>query len=499
MKNMLMAIERAADGYPNRAAVSDGTETLTYRELLDRAKRIGSALAETGCRRTPVAILMDKTPGCVAAMLGVLYSGNFYTVLDAQMPPERVRRIFETLRPSILLSDEAHGGAAADIGSAVQANFEAACAHAALEPLLSGIRGEMTASDPMYVLYTSGSTGRPKGAVVSHAAALAYTEWAADTFGFTGETVLGSQTPFYFSMSVTDLFGALRTGARLQIIPKPLFSFPLQLMEYLNRYAVSTIYWVPSAMGIVAAWDTFAYAKPEHLTQVLFAGEVMPPKVLSYWRRHLPDARYANLFGPTETTDICTYFEVPAEFPDGEALPIGKPCGNCRIFVLDENGAPAKRGELYAGGPFLADGYYNDPEKTAAVFVRNPRNTAYPEMVYRTGDLVEWGEDGALRYLGRLDSQIKRMGYRIEPGEIEAAALAAEGVDACAAVFDPASETLILCYQGGAKPDDLRGSIRGRVPAYMAPDKLLRLSRMPHNANGKIDRGYLKAHWKELG
>jgi len=497
MKNILSAIEQAAARFPDSTAVSDETEELTYRELLSRARRIGSALAESGLRRTPTAILMDKTPACVAAMLGVLYSGNFYTVLDPRMPPERIRRIFETLRPAALIADQSRLGEAAALGGVETMSCESACAHAELAPLLDAVRQEMTAEDPMYVLYTSGSTGRPKGAVVTHRAALAYTEWAADTFGFDNRTVLGSQTPFYFSMSVTDLFGALRSGSRLQIIPKTLFSFPMQLMDYLNRYAVSAIYWVPSAMGLVAAWDTFAYAKPEHLRQALFAGEVMPPRVLAYWRRNLPKVRYANLFGPTETTDICTWFEVPDTFPDGEALPIGKPCGNCRALILDEAGAPARRGELYVAGPFLASGYYNDPEKTAAAFVQNPLNSAYPETVYRTGDLVERGADGALRYLGRLDSQIKRMGYRIEPGEIEAAALAAEGVDACAVVFDPASETLVLLYQGKAKPQALSGAVRSRVPAYMAPDRILRLAELPHNANGKIDRSWLKDHWKE--
>lgn len=499
MKNILSYIEEAAAQNPCKVAISDGDTKLTYQELLQHAKRAGCHLGQMGLRRQPVAILMEKSPECAAAMLGVAYSGNFYVVLDVSVPFERILKIFETLHPAAVLTDKAHAEKAQIItGNTKLVQYEAALEEPISDNFLLSIRQDMTERDPLYVLYTSGSTGRPKGAVISHRAVISYTQWVIDTFQIDGNTVFGSQTPFYFSMSVTDLYSALRTGARLQIIPKKLFSFPMMLMRYMNQYAVNTIYWVPSALCLVAHWDTFAYDKPKHLKKVLFAGEVMPVKQLNYWRKHFPDILYANLFGPTETTDICTYYIVDRDFGGDESLPIGRACENSRVFLLDESNQEADRGELCVGGPTLANGYYNDPEKTDAAFTQNPLNTAFPERIYRTGDLAERNAQGELRYLGRTDSQIKHMGYRIELGEIEAAAGASRGVELCVCVYDEQADRLILFYQGAADASALTNGLRNRVPDYMVPNKVIRMNALPYNANGKIDRKTLKANYREI-
>lgn len=191
--------------------------------------------------------------------------------------------------------------------------------------------------------------------------------------GISEKTIFGNQTPFYFSMSVTDIYATIRTGAQLHVIPKSYFSFPALLIRYLNERQVNTIYWVPSALSIVANLKVLDFMMAEHIEKVLFAGEVMPAKQLNYWRSKYPNALFANLFGPTETTDICTYYIVDREIKDTESVPIGIACDNCDSFVVTEDGRLAgigEEGELYARGSFLAMGYYNDPDKTAAALCK---------------------------------------------------------------------------------------------------------------------------------
>jgi acyl-coenzyme A synthetase/AMP-(fatty) acid ligase len=336
----------------------------------------------------------------------------------------------------------------------------------------------------------------PKGTVISHNALISYVNWVTAEFAFDRDTVFGSQTPLYFSMSVTDLYSTVKCGCTYHIIPKPYFSFPMTLIDYLNSKKINTVYWVPTAISILSNWKAFDVKKPEYLQKVLFAGEVMPTKQLNYWIRNLdPHILYANLFGPTETTDICTFYVLDREFEDSESIPIGIPCDNCDVMVIKEDGTqalPGEEGELYVRTPFMAEGYYRNPEKTAQAFVQNPLNDAYPERVYRTGDLVKQNAEGQLIYISRRDFQIKRSGYRIELGEIEAAANSVDKVKSCACVYLKDRDLLVLVYEGGPKDTDrVLAAVKAKVPTYMLPDRLLRRKDMPKNANGKIDRKQL--------
>lgn len=513
MKNVLEYLEESAGKYPNKPAVCAGKKELSYEKLLSMAKRIGLELIEKtgGVMRRPVAVLLEKTPESVAAFMGVLYSGNFYVVLDDKMPGARARAILDTLKPVALLTDEKHMADAESLRAELgQEELLAVCMESIREIENSGetellrVRQEMIDTDPVYALFTSGSTGVPKGAVVTHANVISYIEWFSSAFNIGEDTIFGSQTPFYFSMSVSDLYSTLKCGATLYIIPKEYFTFPMKLMEYMNTYRVNTIYWVPSALGIVASYKLLDYAELPELKKVLFAGEVMPTRQLNYWRRKLPDATYANLFGPTETTDICTYYVVDRTFADDEPLPMGRACNNCQVFVMDDNGKEvtadsieengySREGELYVRGSFVAPGYYDNDEKTREAFVQNPLNTHYPETVYKTGDLVKYNRYGELVYICRKDYQIKHMGYRIELGEIEAAAGAIDGIRSFACVYDDAADKLVFFYEGRKKDEaELLRVFKRKLPYYMEPNRFVRVAGMPLNANGKIDRKKLK-------
>ena len=234
------------------------------------------------------------------------------------------------------------------------------------------------------------------------------------------------------------------------------------------------------------------------MKRVYFCGEVMPCKQLNIWRRALPDAAYCNMYGPTEATDACTYYLVDKPFADTDDLPIGKPCRNTGVLLLTEDGREAalgEAGELCVRGTGLALGYYNDPERTAAVFTQNPLNAAFPETIYHTGDLARYDERGDLRYIGRKDFQIKHLGYRIELGEIEAAVNTVPGVDRGCCLHDPERDVILCYYEGATEPADLAAQLKAKLSPYMLPNHCERLPALPHTLNGKVDRVALRERY----
>ena len=261
---------------------------------------------------------------------------------------------------------------------------------------------------------------------------------------------------------------------------------------------VSTIFWVPSALIVVAKLKAFRNVDlSDTLRRVLFCGEVMPNKQLNVWRKYLPGVQYANLYGPTEITDACTFYMVDREFLDEEPLPIGVPMPNTDIIVLNEKDEPVtgeESGELCVRGTSLSMGYYKNPEKTREAFVQNPLNTAVPELIYRTGDIVRYNERGELIYLARKDFQIKHMGHRIELGEIETAVSSLAEISLCCCLYDEKRKKIVLFIEEELDKAYVNEKISCLVPEYMLPNKLVRVEKMPINANGKIDRVKLKEY-----
>lgn len=503
--HILEFIEQAAAMHPAQPAFSDCHTSVSYADLQKQAQSIGYSISiQVPATRRPIVVFMEKCVECLTAFFGVAASGNFYVCIDTAMAAERVRKILECLKPAAIIKKGASvsndsvfaGYTILDIDDLLYPHAEPS----EISRRLQSIRSTTIDADPLYVLYTSGSTGIPKGSVISHRSVIAYAQWASRTFHFDHTTVFGSQTPFYFSMSVLDIFCTVCCGASLQIIPKKLFSFPVKLLAWLHEKKVNTIYWVPSALSIVANWNAFDYVKLPHLHTILFAGEVMPTRQLNIWRRHLPDALYANLFGPTEITDIGLYYILNREFTDEEPIPIGYACENMEAFAVTHEGLRAKageQGELYFRGSFVGMGYYSNTEKTSEAFVQNPLHSLYPEIVYRTGDLVRQNKQGEYIYLGRKDFQIKHMGYRIELGEIESIAAAFEKLQRAVCLYDPNKDHILLLYQGNAEKKEILLFLQNYLPSYMLPDEIICLRSLPLNSNGKIDRKLLQEHYVE--
>lgn len=498
MKNVLQYLEKNAVLFKNKIAFRDIENSFTYEELLNECKRIGSSLSNLNKTNRPIAIYLDKSVKVLSSMFGIVYSGNFYVVLDSEMPKSRIDKCFSTLNPLAIITDEKH------LENAKELDFDGEIfiyddliKEKIKEDVLLEIRNKQIDTDILYVLFTSGSTGVPKGSIITHKNVISYISWVSEEFEFDENTIFANQTPFYFSMSVTDVYSTLKTGATLVIVPKIYFSYPLKLISFLNEFKVNTLYWVVSALSIVSNFNLFKYDKPKYLKKVLFAGEVMPIKHLNYWINNLSDdILFANLYGPTETTDICTFYKIDRKFKDDEILPIGKHCDNCDVIIVNEKGEEAKageEGELYVRGSFLSLGYYNNPQKTKEAFVQNPLNNAYPEIVYKTGDLVKLNEFNEIMYLTRKDFQIKHMGYRIELLEIEAVASSLKNVEDVCVIYDENNKKIVLFYKGRkVNENDFFEFLSNKLPPYLVPNKIIKLKQMPQNQNGKIDRLKLK-------
>ena len=484
IRNVLTWLEESARRAPEHVAFEDDASALTYAQLLQRAQEIGSFLHGCIPPQRPVLVYMDKSPDCIAAMLGAVYAGCFYTPIDPAMPQSRRALIAGVLQPACILCEERYIEKARALQTGAQVFCVDEIPHEADAAALARVRAGHIDNDLLYVLFTSGSTGTPKGVAITHRSVIDFAEWACDALGIDADSRFGNQAPLYFDNSVLDIYCALRMGAAVHFIPKKYFAFPGKLTAYLEEKTINTIFWVPSALTAAANSGALEKCVPAGLTRVFFCGETMPCSTLNAWKRGLPAAKYVNMYGPTEITDVCTYFPVERDFADDEALPIGFPCANTRILLID--------GEICVTGTCLSPGYYNAPEKTAEVFVPNPLRPQVTEMIYKTGDLGAYNERGELMFLGRKDSQIKRQGYRIELGEIETALCAHPEIETGCCLYDAKAEKSIAVYAGAAEDKPLLRALKEKLPKYMLPDVFVRREALPLTGNGKIDRIRLK-------
>lgn len=491
-------LRNSAEKYSEHPAFIDSKMVLRYSQVLEEAEKIAYQLISRSLFKKPIAVMMDKGARAVTTFLGVALSGNYYTVIDTKMPQNRIGKIVETFDPNLLLVDSTNVENAEKTGCKFMVYEEVIESYLSKENQKDVEKAEarIIDTDILYVLFTSGSTGIPKGVIITHRSVIDYTEWVAETFKLDHNTVIGSQAPFYFDNSVLDIYSTIRNGATLHVIPHMLYSFPIRLLEYIRDNKVNTIFWVPTALSRIVDLGLLDKCDIDCLDTILFAGEVMPARQLNAWIRRLPNATFVNLYGPTEITVDCTYYVVDREIKDDESVPIGYACKNTDIIVLNNRNQLVdvnEKGELCVRGSSLSLGYYNNPEMTALAFVQNPLNNLYPELIYRTGDIVHYNNRGEIIFDGRKDSQIKHTGHRIELGEIETAVSSNQVIKSNCCLHEPINDRLILFYVGEITEDELRKYLKNIVPEYMIPNLYYKLDKMPLNMNGKIDRVKLKA------
>jgi amino acid adenylation domain-containing protein len=506
-------IESAAR-FPDRTAVVDRAESMTYRELDEASARLADELAARGAGPgNRVGLYLDKSLHAIVAVWAVLRAGAAYVPLDVASPVKRVARIVDngdlcgilttakrwpSLAPEIARAPPVIG-----IAQAAQQPAETGFAFersdpSRVPPADGGAHGEEhDPSRAAYILYTSGSTGQPKGVVLSHRAALSFVDWAAETTQLGPTDVVSSHAPLHFDLSVFDLFSTCRAGATVALVPPELNVFPRNLADWIAAQRISVWYSVPSLLSRLALSGKLERHDWSHLRQIVFAGEVFPVAHLRRLREQIPGARYWNWYGPTET-NVCTAYAVDALLPEQTTpVPIGTACANSKLLVVNDAGLvcePGEAGELYVSGPSLMTGYQGMPEATARALVARGEGSN-SALWYRTGDLVREDATGLLSLLGRRDGMIKSRGYRIELGEIESVLYQHPGVAEAAAIALPDEESgHVIRVAAVAKPGHaldagkLRAFFAERLPTYMIPLSIAVRASLPRGSTGKVDR-----------
>jgi amino acid adenylation domain-containing protein len=506
------------------AVVSDGAR-LTYADLDARSNRLGRLLREAGCRRGDrVALLMPKSAMAIVALLGIYKADAVYVPLDPSSPAARLKKILDCCGSRWLLAcgpvtsvlndlfHEEQPHSCPSIGWLESAppqggNFRVAFTLGDVDACSAAqTTCRNSPEDPAHILFTSGSTGTPKGVVITHSNVIHLIEWAMKYFEMDPSDRVSAHPPLHFDMSFFDIFGAAAAGAAIHLVPPELNVLPGGLADFIRSSALTQWFSVPSVLNYLAKFDAVKPGDVPALKRLCWAGEVLPTPTLIYWMKRLPHVTFTNLYGPTETTIVSSYYTV-AECPENPraAIPIGTACGGEELLVLNDSLEPVSRGEtgnLYIGGVGLAREYWQDPERTAAAFVRHPNRPS--ERVYNTGDLARVGADGFVYFLGRRDSQVKSRGYRVELGEIEAALNAIGSVRESAVVTLDAGgfEGAVICcayVPAGADltPLALRRQLGQLIPRYMLPSRWLSFDCLPRSGTGKIDRRTLGKIFEE--
>lgn len=490
-------LDRCSALFPDKTAVIDEWGSIDYASLRYLSCQIGTCLIQKGLqRKMPVPVLMEKGIPALASFLGAQYAGAFYVFLDPELPDGRLRMILKLLDAPLLITDGEHEEKA---GTLIPAEhvllYEYAAETVVDEQLLEDRAQQRLDIDPLYANFTSGSTGTPKGVLVSNRSVLDFIHVFVDTFHFSSEDIIANQAPFDFDVSVKDIYTALYCGATLVIIPRRMFSRPVELLDFLCAHKITVMIWAVSALCLITTFHGLDYKVPESVRKVLFSGEVMPEKHLLQWMEKLPEAEFVNLYGPTEITCNCTYHCIDRTRDYQGMIPIGRAFPNEEVFLLDGSKKveePGQTGEICVSGTALALGYYNAPEQTKKAFVQNPLQDRYPEIIYRTGDLACYNEAGELVFKGRKDFQIKYQGHRIELEEIERAMMQLEEVRRAVCVFDEQKSRLFGFYTGDIEESTLVESLGQTLAVWQIP-KLKQVEDMPLTKNGKVDRKLLLA------
>ena len=517
--------EAQVEQTPDAVAVIDPTQQLTYDQLNRRANQLAHTLQAQGIGpESLVGIYLPRSIELMVALLGVLKAGGAYVPVDPSLPGERVRFMLADAQVSLVVT----AGAEA-LGEVVGSAHPTLDLLGEREKLAQAPDHNPTVSlEPenlAYIIYTSGSTGKPKGTLLTHQGLSNYLHWCIQAYNVAAGGGAPVQSSIGFDATITSLFAPLLVGQPVALLPET-HEVEALGQAFQGSDTFSLVKLTPSHLKAIAPLiltPSPIYSSthpPAH--SLILGGEALHGRDVAPWQQHFPNLRLINEYGPTETVVGCCIYDIPLDFV-GNTVPIGRPIANVQLYVLDPNLEPVPigvPGELYIGGAGVARGYLNRPDLTAERFVPNPflrgsvgawkrgsvgathlpaypttRPPIHPSTLYKTGDRARYRPDGTLEYLGRMDDQIKLRGYRIEPGEIEAALCQHPQVEQAVVVLrDDLGEAaklvayVVLCFEFKILNFEFKTYLAEKLPAYMLPDYFVTLESLPLTVNGKVDR-----------
>lgn len=514
-------IDRASILSPGKQALTDGNSSLTHLELFEQANKLARCLISLGLKRGEhVVLYMSRSVQFIVAIMGVLKADGTYVPVQAETPPGRIQKIIADCKPRVIICDNASVG---KILTAFPSFLPFVLIYLGTEPKISDRQNAISITssqiqrysadsltydnnedDIACIHYTSGSTGTPKGVMITHRNIDEYIKWAVDRIGINDRDRILGTAPLHLDMSLFDVYCSLRTGATLCIASEKLTLFPRLLIDFAEAEKVTIWKGVSSLLMYLARTGAISEGRLPSLKKIIFSGEVLPTKYLIHWMNLFPDKIFYNAYGPTEATGISMYYRIE-QIPESaeERIPLGKPCENTEILILDENRnpvPPGEPGELYIKGICVAKGYLNDTAKTNEVFFDNPSNPMRQDRIYKTGDFVRLRPDGNYEFLGRKDNQVKYMGYRIELSDIEQSLVSITGVrDAGVILAESITDNLpeLVAYidvDEHISISQVVSELKNRLPAYMIPKQIFKVERIPRSSSGKIDRRALLDH-----
>ncbi|MBV8100096.1 MAG: amino acid adenylation domain-containing protein, partial [Verrucomicrobia bacterium] len=496
--------EEQAERAPEAIALVQGNQSLTYAQLNGLANQLAYKLIEQGVKPDSlVALCSERRLHLVVALLAILKAGGAYVPLDPSYPTDRLRELVQDAQPVLLLSDaagrQALGEELCSSIAGLQIDEALTLGQSRVNPKVSDLKPSHLA----YVIYTSGSTGKPKGVMVEHAQMVRLFDATDAWFNFNAEDVWCLFHSFAFDFSVWELWGALRYGGRLVIVPREVARSAPDFYGLVCEEGVTVLNQTPSAFKTFI--DAQSQSPVRHqLRYVIFGGEALDPTTLKPWYSQKADSKtqLVNMYGITETTVHVTYRVLDQTDISKSASPIGVPIPDLKVYLLDQQRQPVPFGtvgELYVGGAGVARGYLNRPELTDERFLPDPFSDGPQERLYRTGDLARYLPDGQLEFLGRNDSQVKLRGFRIELGEIEARLREHAQIKEAVVIArqDDSTDKRLVAY---VVPRDswvnesnqtmaslLREHLAAQLPEYMVPSAFVRLEVLPLTPNGKLD------------